>query len=121
MTLTIMNREQVWTVAGALLLVSCLQLFCGSQLYGQQADIDAAAAAKAAAGREALTHAPIHSPGPKAVGTFITFDVPGAFQGTFPSSISQAGAITRDITMTQTSWVTASCGPATAPSSRSMP
>ena len=94
MTFTIMNREQGWTVAGALLLVSCLQLFCSSQLYGQQADIDAAAAAKAAAGREALTHAPIHSPGPKAAGTFVTFDAPGAFQGTFPSSISQAGAIT---------------------------
>jgi hypothetical protein len=60
----------------------------------QQADIDAATAAKAAAGREALTHAPINSPGPKAVGTFITFDAPGTFQGTFPSSINPAGAIT---------------------------
>jgi hypothetical protein len=55
MTLTIINREQVWTVAGALLLVSCLQLFCGPQLYGQQPDIDAAAGAKAAGGLEALT------------------------------------------------------------------
>ena len=97
MTLTIINREQVWTVAGALLLVSCLQLFCGSQLYGQQPDMDAAAAAKAAAGLEALTHGPIDSPGPKAVGTFITFDVPGAAtgrnQGTFPTAINPDGAI----------------------------
>jgi hypothetical protein len=50
--------------------------------------MDAAAAAKAAAGLQALTHDPIDSPDPKAVGTFITFDAPGAgtgfFQGTFP-------------------------------------
>ena len=66
----------------------------GRDSVGQQADIDAAAAAKAAAGREALSHAPTNAPGPKTVGTFITFDAPGAFQGTFPSSISQGGAIT---------------------------
>jgi hypothetical protein len=94
MTLTIINREQVWTVAGALLLVSCLQLFCGPQLYGQQPDIDAAAGAKAAGGLEALTRGPIDSPGPKAVGTFITFDYPGTFGGTSPSSINQEGKIT---------------------------
>jgi hypothetical protein len=92
MTLAIMNRQQVWKVVGVLLLA------VGLQLYAQQADIDAAAAAKARAGREALTHAPIDSQAPKAVGTFITFDAPGAgtgsFQGTFPSSINPAGAIT---------------------------
>jgi len=64
----------------------------------QQADIDAAAAAKVLAGRDARTYAPIYSPGPKAVGTFITFDAPGAgtgpFQGTFPSSINPERAIT---------------------------
>jgi hypothetical protein len=106
MTLTIINREQVWTVAGPLLLVSCFQLFCGSQLYGQQPDIDAAAAAKAAAGLKALTHGPIDSPGPKAVGTFITFDAPGAGlgrnQGTFPSSINGKGGLP-ETTLTQTS------------------
>jgi len=98
MTLTSINREQVWTVAGALLLVSCLQLFCGSQSYAQHPDIDAAVAAKAAAGLQALTHGPVDSPGPKAVGTFITFDAPGAgsgfFQGTYPYSINQEGRIT---------------------------
>ena len=59
-----------------------------------QADLDAAAAAKARAGREALTHAPIDSQAPKAVGTFIKFDVPGAVNGTYPASINPAGAIT---------------------------
>jgi hypothetical protein len=66
--------------------------------FAQRADLNAAAAAKARAGREALTHAPIDSQAPKAVGTFITFDAPGAgtgsSQGTFPSSINPAGAIT---------------------------
>src|SRR5947209_2459935 len=83
-----MNRQQVWTVAGALLMV------CGWQLYAEQPDLRAAAAAKAAAGREALTHAATGVPGPNAVGTFITFDVPGAVNGTSPSSINKAGAIT---------------------------
>jgi len=78
------------------LLAVGLQLLYGSQSYAQQADLKVAAAAKAAAGREALSHAPANFPRP--VGTFITFDAPGAgtgfFQGTFPSSISPAGAIT---------------------------
>ena len=65
----IQYRQQVWTLAGALLLVG------GLQLYAQQADLDAAAAAKAAAGREALTHAPAAVPG--SVGTFISFDENG--------------------------------------------
>jgi hypothetical protein len=92
---TIINREQVLTGASALLLVSCLQLFCSSHLYGQQVDLDAAAAAKALTGREALTHAPIDSQGPKAVGTFITFDVPGAgTTGTLPSGMNAEGVIT---------------------------
>src|SRR5258708_1308455 len=94
MTLTIMYREQVRTIPGALLLVSCLQLFCSSQLYGLQANMDAASAAKVAAGVEALTHIPTDFPGPKAAGAFITFDAPGAVQGTVPSKISQTGTIT---------------------------
>jgi hypothetical protein len=44
-----------------LLLVSCLQLFCGSGIYGQQPDMKAAAAVKAAAGLQALTHDCIES------------------------------------------------------------
>jgi predicted membrane protein len=67
----------------------------GLQLHAQQADLDAAAA-KAAADREALTHAPANIPRP--VGTFITFDVPSAGtgndQGTLPAAINPAGAIT---------------------------
>jgi probable HAF family extracellular repeat protein len=93
MTFTI-NRKQGWTVAGTVLLASYVQLFCGAQLYGQQPDIDAAAAAKAAGGLEALTHGPVDSPGPKAVGTFITFDYPGTFGGTSPSSVNPEGKIT---------------------------
>jgi hypothetical protein len=58
----------------------------------QQVDLDAARRAKAAAGREALTHAAAKVLAP--VGSFTTFDVPGAVNGTFPSSINPAGAIT---------------------------
>ena len=85
-TLAIINRQQVWTVAGVLLLA------VGLQLDAQQADLDAAAAAKAAAVREALSRAPGAVQGP--VGTFITFDFPGAIYGTTPVSMNPAGAIT---------------------------
>jgi hypothetical protein len=44
----------------------------------QQADLGAAAAAKAATGREARTDAATEVPGLNADGTFIKFDVPGA-------------------------------------------
>ena len=87
-----MNRPQIWKVAGVILLVFGLQLFCGLQLYAQHADLGAAAAAKAAAGREALTHGASNASDP--VGTFITFDVPGAVNGTSPSGMNQEGAIT---------------------------
>ncbi len=56
--------------------------------------IEAAAAAKAAAGREARSDSSFDSPRPKAEGTFISFDAPGAVTGTFPSSINPSGAIT---------------------------
>jgi hypothetical protein len=65
----------------------------------QQIDPNTAAEAKAQAGREALSlHPAADPPGPKAAGTFITFDAPGAgtgrVQGTFPADINQAGDIT---------------------------
>jgi hypothetical protein len=63
-------------------------------VYAQQVDVDAAAKAKAGAGREALAHPPTDPPGPKAVGTFVTFDAPGAVNGTNPASINPMGAIT---------------------------
>ena len=56
--------------------------------------IEEAAAAKAAAGREARIDSSFDSPSPKAEGTFISFDAPGAVTGTFPSSINPSGAIT---------------------------
>jgi hypothetical protein len=64
----------------------------------QRVDLNAAAKAKAQAGREALSLPPADPPGPKTVGTFITFDAPGAGtgggQGTFPASINQSGDVT---------------------------
>lgn len=83
-----------WTVPGALLLASCWQLVCGSQLYGLPPDMNAAATAKAEADLEARAHIPIDLPGPKAVGDFTSFDAPGAVKGTFPSKISQTGIVT---------------------------
>ncbi len=56
--------------------------------------LEATAAAKAAAGREARIRAPFDSPAPNALGTFITFDAPGAVNGTNPSGINPAGVIT---------------------------
>jgi hypothetical protein len=60
--------------------------------------LEATAAAKAAAGREARIRAPFDSPAPKAAGTFITFDAPGAgtgrLQGTVPANVNAPGAIT---------------------------
>jgi len=95
---TIMNRQQVRRLLGTLLLVGAVQFFCGARVYAQPTDLRAIAAAKAAAGQEARTHAGNVIPRPNAAGSFITFDVPGAGtgrnQGTFPSSISPAGAIT---------------------------
>jgi hypothetical protein len=80
---------RVWTVTGVLLLGVSLTL------DAEQADLDAAAA-KAAADQEALAHAPGNILRP--VGTFVTFDVPGAGtgnnQGTVPASINPAGEIT---------------------------
>lgn len=48
------------------------------KLQAQQVDLNPAADAKAEAGREALAHPPTDPPGPRAAGTFITFDAPGA-------------------------------------------
>jgi hypothetical protein len=55
--------------------------------------LEAAAAAKTAAGREARIRAPLDSPAPNALGTFITFDAPGAVFGTYPSGINPRGVI----------------------------
>ncbi|HUC71615.1 MAG TPA: hypothetical protein VMS01_10525, partial [Stellaceae bacterium] len=101
-----------------LLLAGGTQLLGGAQLYAQPPDIDAAAAAKADAGREAQSSHPLtQAPGPRAAGTFITFDVPGARtgfgQGTFPTSINEAGEIAGsyvDANYTQHSFVRARSG-----------
>jgi hypothetical protein len=87
------NRSD-WTVLATLLLVSCWQLFCSSQLYGLPPDMNAAAAAKTKAGLEALAHIPTDFPGSKTAGNFITFDAPAAVKGTFPSKINQTGMVT---------------------------
>jgi hypothetical protein len=55
-------------------------------------------AAKAAAGRVARSHFAVAVPRSKAVGSFLTFDAPGASNstrsGTFPTAISASGVIT---------------------------
>jgi hypothetical protein len=61
MTPAIINRQQVWTVVGLLLLA------VGLPLYAQEAD--------------------------KPV-TIITFDVPGAVNGTFPVGLNDKGVVT---------------------------
>jgi hypothetical protein len=130
-----MIRQRLWRLAGALLLVGGVQFYCGVQLYAQQADVRAAAAAKAAAGQEARARAAPSVPhqNPPGPGTFTTFDAPGAgtgrVQGTFPASINPAvrpavygrslralrprrpspGRSTMALTL-----ITASCVPATA-------
>lgn len=66
---------------------------------GVSQDAPGSAAARAAATKAAVTHVDsagqgLTIPPPTAVGTFITFDVPGAVNGTFPASINNGGAIT---------------------------
>ena len=51
--------------------------------------------------------------------TIITFDAPGAVNGTSPTSINPGG-LSQDSILTQTLFLTASCGPTTAPSRRSI-
>jgi len=79
-------------LAVALGIVFTPALFGISQ--AQQVDLNAAAEAKAQAGREALSRPATDPPGVKAIGTFITFDAPGATNGTNPASINPPGAIT---------------------------
>jgi hypothetical protein len=86
MTLAIKKRLQVWKVVGVLLLAVALSL------SAQQADFDAAAAENAATGRERLTQASADVP--SRVSPFITFDVPGAVNGTYPAGFNPAGVIT---------------------------
>jgi hypothetical protein len=66
------------TKPGAPFLSIALALMLAPVVSGtQQADLGAAAAAKAATCREARTDAAIEVPGLNADGTFIKFDVPG--------------------------------------------
>jgi hypothetical protein len=56
-----------------------MQLFYGLQLYAQQADVDAMMASKAAATVDTVSLCPNRAP--NAVGTFISFDLPGSAGG----------------------------------------
>jgi hypothetical protein len=87
-----MIRRRAWKVAGVIFLGLGMQLLYGLQLYAKQPDLRAAIAAKVAAGREASSHGASNASDP--VGTFITFDAPGAVKGTVPASMNPAGAIT---------------------------
>ena len=69
--------------------------FTTFELYGEQVGHRSVAAAKAEAGRAALTStAAGQIPRARASGTFITFDAPGAIGGTEPTSINNFGFIT---------------------------
>lgn len=91
-----MNRPQIWNVLGVILLLFGLELFIGSQLYAQQADLNAVTAAKAAAGRETLNSYARDAIAP--VGTFTPFDAPsagaGSQQGTWSVAINLLGTTT---------------------------
>ena len=90
----------------ALYILAAVLPAYGLQLYGQGLDsrpnpiaaraaaARAAAAAKLAAAKGATVGQAITIPPPTAVGTFVTFDVPGAVKGTSPASINSSGAIT---------------------------
>jgi hypothetical protein len=86
-----MNRQQVWKVVSVAFLVFELTL-CWQQ------STSGAAAPNTVPGREAFTALDPGNTGRQARGTFTTFDVPGAGtgygEGTIPSGINSAGAIT---------------------------
>ncbi len=89
-----MSHHKIAAAAGVLLLV------VATPSYGQEMEtlIAHAAEAKAAAGREAQAQGHIEFPVAASVGTFTTFDVPGAGtgsgQGTSPVAINAAGLVT---------------------------
>src|SRR5262245_11770974 len=72
---------------------------CGAPLYGRRLDshppFGVAARAAAATSEAARTAIAVQLlPPPTAVGTFVTFDVPGAVNGTTPVRINNSGVIT---------------------------
>jgi hypothetical protein len=77
---------------GMCLLIPLALLLGSKHLHAQQVDLDAAANAKAAAGRDALARSPPDAAA--SAGTFVKFDVPGATNGTNPVAINAAGVIT---------------------------
>ena len=91
-------RPRIWKAVGVILVALGLQLFGGMRSFAQQADVAALADAKTAAGQEAHGSSAVDAvslPVPvKPSGKLITFDVPGAVNGTNPSSINSQGVIT---------------------------
>jgi hypothetical protein len=104
----IMTPTWLFRFARALQISVAALLVCGLQSYGQQPQsygqrqdlrTPRGAEARAAAAKMAATHADsiaqaLTIPPPTAVGTFVTFDVPGAVNGTSPASINNGGDIT---------------------------
>jgi len=74
-----MSLTRVWKVTGVILLVFGMQLLYALQSYAQQADVDAMMSAKAAATADTVSLCPNRAP--SAVGTFISFDLPGSAGG----------------------------------------
>jgi len=92
-----MKPTKLLRVTRALQIAVTALLVCGLPSYGQRLDPRMArdAAAKAATARGArATSAALTIPPPTAVGTFVTFDVPGAVNGTVPFAINNAGVVT---------------------------
>ena len=101
-----MKPIKMFRFASALQIPVAALLFCGSPMHGQRLDprldprtplgaaMRAAAMAKATAAQDAAIAQALTVPPPTAVGTFVTFDVPGAVNGTFPASINDGGVIT---------------------------
>ena len=92
------RQRRTLTILGLICLLGVSQSWDGppnndvSDALGNTAG---GAAAQAATTRDArATSAALTVPPPTAVGTFVTFDVPGAVNGTFPAAINTGGVIT---------------------------
>jgi hypothetical protein len=64
-----------------------------NSLHSTKKALETSTAAKTAAAREARMRVPFELPAPKAVGSFISFDAPGAVFGTYPAGITPSGVI----------------------------
>ena len=89
-----MTRAKFSRLSSALAISVPALILWGSQLWAQDQRTPMGVAARAVAAKAAAQRdATLTPPPPTAVGTFVTFDVPGAVNGTSPASINNSGAI----------------------------